>query len=239
MPQTWAQFIRSIRNQFGLSRAEFAEEIGVTQAAIYQWERGGGPRQDNQRRVEDWLSKQEGETAVSSFGMWLREQRTKADLSVPQLAQLSQVTPPTIYNIENGRIQNPQDSTITKLSNTLKINAPSQVLEETEKNQAIEGLGSLIDFDPYAQDEWPTYAGIYVFYDKNGRMIYIGKGANIANRLKDHNDKFWFKKPIVVYASYVRVDEEKLRHQLEQVMIKFVKRNVLINIQSTESFRDD
>jgi excinuclease UvrABC nuclease subunit len=114
------------------------------------------------------------------------------------------------------------------------------VVAETETEQAITELGSLIDFDPYAKQDWPKCSGVYVLYDISQRPIYVGKATkNISSRLGTHFDRFWFKDPIVKYGSYIEVKDEKLCHQLEQAMIKFLKSNAVINKQSAEYFDEE
>jgi hypothetical protein len=44
-----------------------------------------------------------------------------------------------------------------------------------DEQQAIIGLGSLTDFDPYETQDWPQCAGVYVLYDISQRPIYVGK----------------------------------------------------------------
>jgi hypothetical protein len=48
-------------------------------------------------------------------------------------------------------------------------------------------------------------------------------------RVGDHNEKFWFKYPIVSNAAYVEITDENLRHQIEQILIGFLKSNAVIN----------
>jgi len=242
MAQTWAQFIKSYRKKIGLTQADFANLLNVSPAAISNWERGQEPSEANKKDVEKVLSQyfNSQKSEISSFGVWLREYRTKANLSVPQLAEQSKVSLPTIYNLENGKIQNPQDLTREKLTRALKKKLPKNIVEKTKKEQAIEGLGSLMDFEPYADDERPTCAGVYVLYDISQRPIYVGKSKNIKTRLRQHsNGNFWFRQPIVVYGSFIQVEDPRLRHQLEQTLIKFLKLNAVINVQSVEGFAQD
>jgi len=238
--------IRRAREREGLTQAALAEKVGVTPPSVYVWETGGGLTKDNRKKVEKILGPlfpKKGnalnsvpETQVSSFGVWLRDQRSAASTSVPELSKASGVSTPAIYNIESGKIQNPQASTRDKLAKALKQSVPEQVVQDTEQEQAIVGLGSLTDFDPHSKNDWPKCAGVYVLYDISERPLYVGKGDKIATRLGEHFEKFWFRPPIVEYASYIEVKDENLRHQLEQAMIKFLKSNAVINKQSTESF---
>jgi predicted GIY-YIG superfamily endonuclease len=94
----------------------------------------------------------------------------------------------------------------------------------------------LVDFDPHSEKDWPKCAGVYVLYDVSERPIYIGMATNMSTRLKYHSDRFWFRSPIVQWASYIEVMDKKLRSQLEQVMIKFLKNNAVINKKETETF---
>ncbi len=75
---------------------------------------------------------------------------------------------------------------------------------------------------------------VYVFYDVSDRPVYIGESQNIGTRVGTHEDKFWFKFPIVSNAAYVEIKDKDLRHQVEQVLIKFLKSNAVINKQSVD-----
>jgi hypothetical protein len=98
----------------------------------------------------------------------------------------------------------------------------------------IEGLGEFQDFEPHDENDWPGESGIYVFYDISDRPVYVGMGTSIANRIADHRDRFWFKRPIVERAAYVPIKDEKLRRQVETILIKFLKSNAIINKQQVE-----
>jgi hypothetical protein len=103
----------------------------------------------------------------------------------------------------------------------------------TENNE-IEGMGSLEDFDPHKDDERPNAPGIYVFYDISNRPIYVGEGESVRKRIRNHNEKFWFKPPIVETASWIKIPNDKLRRQIETLLIKFLKDNAVINKQNVE-----
>jgi excinuclease UvrABC nuclease subunit len=92
-------------------------------------------------------------------------------------------------------------------------------------------VGTLADFDPHEEGEFPSEPGIYVLYDISERPIYVGESDDIARRLRQHGDKFWYKSPIVEAGAYVRIDDQQLRRQVEATMIKFLKSNAVINRQ--------
>ena len=62
----------------------------------------------------------------------------------------------------------------------------------------------------------------------------MGMTSDIAERIRGHQDRFWFKSPIVETASYIPVKEKKLRKQIETILIKFLKSNAIINRQGVE-----
>jgi len=111
---------------------------------------------------------------------------------------------------------------------------PEDVRTEMEEEQEIAGLGPLTDFDPHCAEDRPKVPGVYVFYDVSDRPVYVGKAKDIKGRVGSHEEKFWFKYPIVSHAAYVEIADQNLRHQVEQVLIKFLKSNAVINKQSVD-----
>jgi excinuclease UvrABC nuclease subunit len=73
-----------------------------------------------------------------------------------------------------------------------------------------------------------------VFYDVSGRPIYVGKATVIRDRVRNHHEKFWFKNPIVDHAAYIEIQDERLRTQVEQILIKFLKSNAVLNKHHVE-----
>lgn len=64
---------------------------------------------------------------------------------------------------------------------------------------------------------------------------YVGESGDIKRRIRTGQvDKFWFRSPIVEKWSYVRVDDQHLRRQLENALIKFLKSNAAINQKQVE-----
>ncbi len=237
--------IRRARIDQGLTQAAVADKLGTSQATVHNWEADRSrPKEDQLQRLEKTLGlvrpgprKKNGNDtpdASLAFGRWLGRTRELRGLSVPELAEASGVSVPAIYNIEAGRSPNPRDSTRQKLERALKEDAPSEVIEVAQEGSAIAGLGPLTDFDPHDKSDRPGRPGVYVFYDVSDRPMYVGKASNIARRVKDHEEKFWFKYPIVAHAAYVEITDEMLRHQVEQVLIRFLKSNAVINKQSVD-----
>ena len=83
---------------------------------------------------------------VSSFGLWLSEKRSKAAITVSELAKMAGVGPDAIRGIKSGNFQNPQSASRNKLAAALNETVPPPVVKEIEQDQCIVGLGSLIDF---------------------------------------------------------------------------------------------
>jgi transcriptional regulator with XRE-family HTH domain/predicted GIY-YIG superfamily endonuclease len=242
--------IRRMREREGLTQSALAEKLGVTAVAIHMWEGGGGINAANKKKLREILGTlsprkdlksdpdpdpdPDPDVETSSFGDWLRSRRMERSLTIKELAEKAGVSRLAIDNIERGKIQNPQTATRTKLAGVLGP-VPGEVVVETEQESAVVGLGSLKDFQPHVQNDWPRCAGVYVLYDKTQRPVYVGKSDNISRRLQDHSIKKWFIPRIVEFGSYIEVGDKTLRHQLEQVMIKFLKSQALLNEKSTEN----
>lgn len=139
-----------------------------------------------------------------------------------------------IWNIENGRTTNPQSRTRERLAGALGETTPAETIALTEEDASISDVGVFTDFDPYDDDGLPTDAGIYVFYDVSDRPIYVGQSDSIRRRVREHAPFFWFKWPIVAAGAYVRIDDQKLRQQVEATMIRFLKSNAVINKKHVE-----
>lgn len=227
--------IKHARVEAGLSQADLAERTGVSQALVSRWERGKSTPSGEQSALLQKALKQElaDETAETSpgqaYGEWLRAERDQRSLSRRELAAKSGVSSLQIYNIETGRTTNPRDATRTRLERALGAQPPKAIVHAVEESGQIVGVGRMSDFDPHSEDDFPNEPGIYVLYDISDRPVYVGKSADIRRRLRDHLDRFWYHSPIVERASYVRVEDDKLRGQLEETLIKFLKSNAVIN----------
>jgi transcriptional regulator with XRE-family HTH domain len=231
-----AQEIRANRKKLGLSQAELGEQIGVSQVTVSNWERGQTAPGSEHAAALTKLFRADGDTAVpespeAGYGDWVREGRRAKGLTRKELAAKVSISQIQVYNIETGRTLNPREKTRNALEKVLG-KAPNDVVEAVEEAAEIPGVGRLTDFNPHDEDDFPSEPGVYVFYDISERPIYVGESGNIRTRIRGqdgHVDKFWYKSPIVETAAYVRVADAKLRKQLEETLIKFLRSNAVIN----------
>lgn len=230
--------LREARIRSGLSQGELAEKLGVAQPTISNWERGRGEPSDEQKKIlRTILDLGEGKNGVanaSPLAAWLVKARSAKGWSAPELAHTAGLTPAAVYRIESGETPNPREATRKKLENALGVSVPEDTAMELAKEAEVQGLGALEDFDPHLDSDRPSEPGIYVLYDISERPIYVGEGGNIRKRIKDHDEKFWFKSPIVESASWIKVEEATLRKQIETLLIKFLKSNAVINKKNVE-----
>lgn len=244
---SFGERVRRARIRHAMTQTDLAKKVDVSQPTIHLWEKGKAtPSADQKTHLKTILGGVWKETnnvdrtehAHSSqpgaVGSWVNRARIEKGISVPELAEQAGLSAVAIYNIEAGRISNPRSATIAKLENALGIEIPSEVKEETREEATIEGIGELIDFDPHEDDDLPSVPGIYVLYDISERPIYVGQGGDIKRRIRDHQDKFWFKSPIVETAAYVKISEKTLREQVETILIRFLKSNAVINKQNVD-----
>jgi len=238
-----------------MSQAEFGDKMrpAISHSTISLWENEKlYPSDDQKAQVKELLGifqsdAEAGETSdasdehdvfeidgPSAIGVWLNKSRLKASLSVPDLASKSGLSIVSIYNIESGKSQNPQKTTIEKLEKALGQRLSTEAKKDAKEESTIEGVGEWYNFNPNSEVEWPDVAGIYVLYDISERPIYVGQGQKISSRLKEHHQKFWFRAPIVQNGAYVGVDNKTLREQIEKVLIKFLKSNAVLNQQNVD-----
>jgi transcriptional regulator with XRE-family HTH domain len=241
--------IRRKRVQMAWTQADLAKRLNVSQMTVSNWETekvsldpegrdkifkllGIGIMQQEEAEVEDSL--EQSEQAPSPFGAWLNKIRIEKRISVPELSQLAVISGAAIYNIEAGRITNPRVETVKKLEKALGVDVPSETSKESRSEATVKGVGEFFEFDPHNKSDWPDGGGIYVLYDISERPIYVGQGSSIKRRIKDHEEKFWFKEPIVMTAAYILVEDETLRKNVETILIRFLKKNAVINRQNVE-----
>ncbi|MFT3800975.1 MAG: helix-turn-helix domain-containing protein [Burkholderiaceae bacterium] len=237
--------VRRNRIKNAWSQAELGAKLGVAQMTISNLEKGKIKLTRDRKRAiltalgvsmpsanaVDVPADESLSDGPSAFGAWLSRVRLEKKLSVGELSERAGVSRPAIYNIEAGRITNPREETVGRLEKALREKVPSDTREEVRDEATIEGVGEFFEFDPLNKDDWPTVAGIYVLYDISERPIYVGQGSSIKSRIKDREEKFWFKSPIVTTAAYIKVEDEALRRKIETILIRFLKKNAVINKQ--------
>ena len=170
----------------------------------------------------------------SPLAVWLIEARKAKGWSSNQLGDRSGISAAAINKIEAGLTRNVRKATRSKLESALAVKIPGETADEIAMEADVPGLGKLEDFDPHSPDERPKGPGVYVLYDISERPIYVGEAQNVGARIQQHVEKFWFKSPIVESASWIKIADSKLRRQIEQLMIRFLKRNAVINKQHVE-----
>ncbi len=243
---SFGERLKRARIRNAMTQAELGEKVGVSQATVSQWEIG---RSVPERYQKDELKKilggwtadkptdesnEEAENAPGALGAWLNKARNERKMSVQELAEAAELSAPAIYNIESGRILNPQDKTIRKLERALGSSLSAETKEEIRDEANIEGLGEFVEFDPHNESDLPSVPGIYMLYDISQRPIYVGQGSDIRNRIRSHQEKKWFIRPIVETAAYVKIEKIDLREQVEKLLIRFLKANAVINKQNVE-----
>jgi transcriptional regulator with XRE-family HTH domain len=244
MATKFSEQLRRARIAAGITQTELAAKVGVTPLAVSNWESGKiAPKGESRELLRKVLGPFDSDTAASTaqttqgptpFGVWLNRQRVAEGLSVAELSAKSQLSVPAIYNIESGRIASPRPETVRKLEKALGRELPEDAREEIREEAKIEGFGEFLDFDPYNDDDRPASGGIYVLYDVSDRPIYVGQGGDIRRRIRDHNEKFWFRSPIVQTGSYVTIEDKGLREKVEKLLIRFLKSNAVINKQNVD-----
>lgn len=234
--QDLGKLIRERRVTNGLTQRELADRIQVSQATVSTWEVGRFQPDRQQLRLLEKVLGEITDSEAPDIGLpplsaWLSRAMERRKMTAPEVAAKAGVSVPAVYNLLNGRVENPREKTRTSIEKVLGERwEPSE--EPAESGNAT-GLGRLVDFDPHDQTDIPTKPGVYVFYDLSQRPVYIGQANDISRRVKEHNDQFWFKPPIVETASYVEVTDKTLRDQLETVLIQFLKKNAIINRRKT------
>lgn len=243
---TFKERMRRARIRNAMSQGDLAEKLGVTQGTISNWETGRStpkPAQKNEitRVLGEVAPQGRGGADVappgggpSTFGAWLSRTRNEKRMSVAELAEKSRVSVPAIYNIESGRIANPRAETVQRLEAALGEELSAEAKSEIKEEATIRGVGELIDFDPHDDDALPSVGGIYVLYDVSERPIYIGQGRDIKRRLRDHSDKFWFRRPITESGAFVQIEDKDLREKVETLLIRFMKSNAVINTKNVD-----
>lgn len=243
-------FIRELLTRGGLTKAEIVEKFqkefsdvseqtaknSVNWIASQLGNKSRHLKEANQQKAPEVSSRPQPDetTDDSPLAEWLKKARIARGFSIAELANRSGVTHASIYRIEDGVTRNLRETTRVKLEKALGSAMPAEAANEVAQESQVPGLGRFEDFNPYADEERPTGPGIYVLYDISERPVYVGEGSNVRARIIDHEEKFWFKRPIIESASWIRIEDVTLRKQIETLLIKFLKSNAIINKQHVE-----
>ncbi len=90
----------------------------------------------------------------------------------------------------------------------------------------------------YRPSNIPTEPGVYRFYDKNDRVIYVGKAKNLKNRLNSYFGSNLAAKTYRMVHTAVRVDWTIVATEIEALALEFTwikSENPQFNVQ----FKDD
>ncbi len=234
--------LRTARSRAALTQKELATKIGVARSTITYWEAGRStPKPDQVQQLreilgalgESQLADEEG-LATSVLGAWVNKNRIERRWTVPELGRRAGITATAIRRIESGRTTNVQSKTLVSLEKALQTKLEPDTKNELTRDARVEGFGEFEDFDPYDEQAIPNAPGVYVLYDISERPIYVGMSRNVRTRLRSHQQKFWFRRPIVESGSFVAVSDEERRQQLETLLIKFLKSNAVLNRMNTD-----
>ncbi len=243
---SFGERLKRARIRNAMNQTELGQKIDVSPATISQWENGkyepSKPQKEELKKIlGGWAvekstdeANEETEVSPGALSAWLTRARNAKSISVPELAEMAGLSIPSIYNIESGRISNPRDGTVRKLERALGSPLDSDTKKEIQEEATIEGLGEFIEFDPHNDDDLPPAPGIYMLYDISERPIYVGQGSDIRSRIKSHQEKKWFIRPIIETAAYVKIEKKDMREQVEKLLIRFLKKNAVINKQNVE-----
>lgn len=228
--------IRENRRKVGMSQKELARILGVSQSLISQWENGSVlPGGEMLERTSGILGVDLPEpTGEFELRTWLRRKREQRRLSRGELAKRARLSPLTIYYIETGRTESPQEATLERLQRVLG-RLPSRVTREVKAEGTFEDL----EFrGPFPVSEWKENleegktSCVYVFYDQLKRPVRIGETDDLRRRLKEYEQNYWwFRAPTVESFAYVKLNDSDFRRKTEKVMIKLVGGGVVFNTQ--------
>ncbi len=228
--------IRDSREKVGMSQKELAHMLGVSRSLVSNWEKGSPlPSHEMTRNLSAILGV-DLPTVIGRFGLgtWVRSERNRRGLSRGELARRAGVSPRTIYHIEAGRTESPQESTVDRLKKVLG-RMPPGVTREADAERVAE------DFEfrgPFPVSQWKEYVSdggiscVYAFYDQLKRPVRIGETDDLGRRLKEYEQNYWwFRPPTVESFAFVKMDDPNSRRRTEKVMIKLLGSNAFFNNQ--------
>lgn len=236
----WGASLKQARLQAEKTQLSLADAVSVSQPTISHWERGSGCPSEKQREtIEKFLGARLLDSGAPSdtepatdLALWLKQSLASKQAegkTIGTIASESGVSVPTLYNILNATVAAPQPRTLTKLQDYFG-QVPAEVAEEAKAARDVGRLGAFSQFDPYDESSWPVEPGVYILYDISDRPIYVGKSRNsVASRLRDHQTRFWYKRPLVTHAAYIAVGDPELVLAIETLLIKVLRSMAVVN----------
>lgn len=230
-----AKWIKESRETANITQAQLAEKIGVTQPYVSQWEHGTSrPSQSIIEKISAVLGAEvPSVSAEFDLKTWLVKRRNELNLSRKQLAEKAGISDLTVYFIETGKTESPQQDTLQRLEKVLG-KLPSELSEEIEEESKIEDFKY---FGPFPLDEWEENVEgkvgcIYVIYDSLKRPVRIGETDDLRRRMIEYKrDVWWLRSPTAESFAYVTAKDSSFRRKAEKVMIKLVGDHAIFNIQ--------
>ena len=126
--------IKDRRYEWGMSRVQLAERLGVYDSTIASWEKGSTPPMEMFEVLSEWLAEEPPEWAIKEadipgLGQRVKEHRQAWGLTQIELAERIGVSPHAIGSCENG--STPSMPTISKLTPWLAEKAPVRRVKQS------------------------------------------------------------------------------------------------------------
>ena len=126
--------IKDRRYEWGMSRVQLAERLGVYDGTIASWEKGSTPPMEMFEVLSEWLAEEPPEWAIKEadipgLGQRVKDHRQAWGLTQIELAERIGVSPHAIGSCENG--STPSMPTISKLAPWLAEKAPVRRVKQS------------------------------------------------------------------------------------------------------------
>ena len=248
VPEQVGSNIRAAREANGWIQKALADRVGVSPGLVSHWETSRvKPSYEQLLNLEKEFGTRLRKRTLDE---WLKETRGSRGLDEKDLAKKAGVSLQQIKNIERGRSKNSWSVTVRKLEDALGESFGEDP-DASPPGKATTSIGQRKDFDPHyrgdkksqseqtdpsAKRPWPQKKspGVYVFFSSDGHPEYVGKAGDVRTRLSQHEEKFWFRKPVVEKACYFPIEDKEMRTRIEGMLISVIEKQLILN-KRTES----